>query len=602
MKGMRYAFLCFILVLCLLPAQAQDPHTYADPGQAVVTHLDLDLSVDFAKKQLQGTASWDIRRSKRSTEIVFDTRDMDILGVTSAGEPLKFTMGASNPFMGTALKVALPEGVDRLTISYKTRPEAKALQWLTPQQTADGKQPFLFTQSQAVLARTWIPCQDSPAIRFTYKAHLRVPKHLLALMSASNPTKLSADGEYRFEMPQAIPSYLMAMAVGDLRFQSLGKICGIYAEPGQLKAAAWEFADTEKMVEAVEKMFGHYRWGRYDMLLLPPSFPFGGMENPRLTFLTPTVIAGDRSLVSLIAHELAHSWSGNLVTNSSWNDFWLNEGFTDYLERRIMEELHGKDYVDMLASLGYGYLQQTLAVTEPRDTWLKLDLKGRDPDEGLTDIAYEKGYFFLVYLENKVGRQRFDKFMRAHFDDHAFGSQNTEEFLEDVRTQLGPDIDVKSWVYSPGLPADFKPPVSARFEAVDKVVAQWKAGTPPKDLPTSEWTTFEWLRFLLGLPADITPAQMAALDDAFGFTKSGNSEILAQWLVSAIVADYKPAYPALEAFLVRVGRRKFLEPLYGELIKTEAGKARARDIYKKARGNYHRVAVDTIDEMLGWPY
>lgn len=600
---MRLALLCFILGLFLgVAALADDPHTYADPGQAVVTHLDLDLNVDFERRELEGTASWDIRRSMRSTEIVFDTRDMDIQGVRAEGKPLKFSVGEAHPFMGAPLKVQLPEGVDRLTIAYKTRPEAKALQWLTPQQTADGKEPFLFTQSQAVLARTWIPCQDSPAIRFTYKAHLKVPKHLLALMSASNPTTLSPTGDYSFEMPQAIPSYLMAMAVGDLRFQSLGKVCGIYAEPGQLKAAAWEFADTEKMIEAVEAMFGPYRWGRYDMLLLPPSFPFGGMENPRLTFLTPTVIAGDRSLVSLIAHELAHSWSGNLVTNSSWNDFWLNEGFTDYLERRIMEELHGKDYADMLASLGYGYLQQTLAVTEPRDTWLKLDLKGRDPDEGLTDIAYEKGYFFLVYLENQVGRERFDKFLRAHFDDHAFGSQSTEEFLDDVREQLGPDIDVKSWVYAPGVPADFQPPVSARFEAVDRVVEQWKAGAPAKELPTSQWSTFEWLRFLLGLPAEITSAQMAELDAAFGFTRSTNPEILAQWLVTAIVADYQPAFPALEEFLVRVGRRKFLEPLYGALIKTEKGKARARAIYKKARGNYHRVAVDTVDEMLGWPY
>jgi hypothetical protein len=324
------------------------------------------------------------------------------------------------------------------------------------------------------------------------------------------------------------------------------------------------------------------------------------MENPRLTFLTPTVIAGDRSLTSLIAHELAHSWSGNLVTNANWNDFWLNEGFTVYLERRIMEELYGEGYATMLARLGYGDLSHTLKETDPKDTHLKLDLAGRDPDEGLSDVAYEKGYFFLTDLEAQVGREKFDRFLRSYFDDNAFGTTTTEEFLARVERELGPDLGVEDWVYGPGLPEGFEAPVSTRFENVDKQRMAFFSGTPAAQLDTQGWTTHEWLRFLRDLPSTTTLEQMAELDQAFAFTQSGNSEILAQWLATAIHVGYEPAYPALEQFLTTVGRRKFLTPLYKELVKTPEGVVRARAIYQKARPNYHSVSVGTIDEIVGW--
>lgn len=597
---MRYALL-FLLLLCC-PGWAQpDPHSHARPDQVAVKHLDLDVTVDFAKRSLHGTATWDLKRAPGANRLVLDCRDMEIRSVTAGRKPLRFTVGPAQDYLGSALTIELPRSVRRVSISYATKPEAAALQWLTPAQTAGGKEPFLFTQSQAILARSWIPCQDSPGVRFTYDAKVKVPNHLLALMSASNPTKLHPRGEYRFEMPQPIPSYLMALAVGDLKFQPLGKVTGIYAEPSELEAAAYEFSETEAMVRAVEKMYGPYRWGRYDMLLLPPSFPFGGMENPRLTFLTPTVVAGDRSLTTLVAHELAHSWSGNLVTNATWDDFWLNEGFTVYLERRIMEELEGKEYAEMLAELGLDDLRRTLEQTTLADTHLKLDLAGRDPDEGLTDIAYEKGYLFLTYLEKKVGRERFDRFLRDYFDSKAFASTDTETFLKRVRAELGSDIEVDAWVYSPGLPADFEPTPSARFARVDETLKAWFEGAEASALQVEGWTTHEWLRFLRGLPAETSLEQMAQLDDAFSFTKSGNSEILAQWLVLAISTDYQPAYPALESFLTTVGRRKFLEPLYKELVKSEAGRARAQEIYKKARANYHSVSVGTIDGILGWP-
>jgi aminopeptidase N len=467
--------------------------------------------------------------------------------------------------------------------------------------------PFLFTQSQAILARTWIPCQDSPGIRFTYNARVTVPKELFALMSAQNPQKKSADGKYQFKQPHAIPSYLMALAVGDIQFQTVDNRTGVYAEPLTLKKAAWELADMGKMINAAEKIYGNYRWGRYDVLVLPPSFPFGGMENPMLTFATPTIIAGDRSLVSLIAHELAHSWSGNLVTNATWNDFWLNEGFTTYFERRIVEAVYGKDEAKMQEYLGFHGLEESVkemgATNE--DTRLKVNYNDRDPDEGVNDIAYEKGYFLLRAIENAVGRQRFDSFLNEYFDKHAFHSVTTEQFLNELNSsllnsdpKLSSQLRIQDWVYKPGIPNNIPSVSSGKFAAIDSLVKGLNTNFQPEGLSKKITTANELQYFLTALPDSLNPTQMAALDKEFSFTQSGNAEVQASWYTLAIRHNYKPAYPRLEKFLIEVGRRKFLMPLYKEMIKTPEGKEWAKRIYENARPNYHSVAYNSIDELL----
>lgn len=599
-----------------------DPHSYADQSAWRVQHLRLQLAVNFSQRTLSGTATWLLANAPadpapaQTAELILDTRGLQIegvcLGETAGGPAAAYHLGPADPVLGQALRVQVPAGTVAVCVAYRTVPEAAALQWLSPAQTA-GAHPFLFTQSQAILARTWLPCPDSPGIRFTYEAVVEVlgaeRGQLLALMSAENPQATAPDGHYQFRMAQPIPAYLLALAVGRLDFAPLSGRTGIYAEPATLPQASYEFADLEQMVTTSEQLYGTYQWKRYDLLVLPASFPFGGMENPCLTFVTPTILASDRSLISLVAHELAHSWSGNLVTNATWNDFWLNEGFTVYFERRIMERLHGSSYADMLQVLGEADLHETiveLGKSSPA-THLRLHLAGRDPDEGLNDIAYEKGCLLLLMLERLVGRPKLDAFITEYFARFRFQSMTTDMFIAYLTEQLlAPEpslaarLDLAAWIDGPGLPSNAPVAYSVRFDAVDAALAQLAAGTAPADLQsiTTEWSSHEWVHFLQGLPAALTTTDLGALDAAFHFTASGNAEILAAWFPLALRAGYGAADAALENFLRHVGRRKFLVPLYRALLATPGGRARAQRIYKEARPNYHSVATGTIDALL----
>ncbi len=587
---------------------AQDPHSFANRHEVAVTHLNWKAELNFEKQIIRATAGLSLERIQDVKSLILDTRSLLIEAVEDQnGSTLDFSLGEEKEFLGQALNISLLEESDTVYVTYKTMQGADALQWLQVQQTADKTHPFLFTQSQAILARTWIPIQDGPGMRFTYEAEVSVPQGMMALMSAENPTELSENGVYNFQMKQAIPAYLMALAVGNIQFESVGDRTGVYAEPSVLKKAVYEFSEMDQMLAAAEKLYGKYAWERYDLIVLPPSFPFGGMENPRLTFATPTILAGDRSLTSLVAHELAHSWSGNLVTNATWNDFWLNEGFTVYFERRIMEEVYGREYSEMLALLGYQDLKHTIEEfsDSPEDTKLKLKLDGRNPDDGMSDIAYEKGYVFLRFLEETVGRENFDNFLNGYFTKHAFKVMTTEDFksylsenlLAKDTTWVKSD-DLEEWMYGAGLP-DYAPQAqSDKFEKVEAKLELWTSGTPAADLGEMDWTSHEWLHFVRKIPAGISSDQLADLDAAFGFTQSGNSEVLAAWFQHTIRSNYEPAFATLDSFLTNVGRRKFLTPTYSAM--KESGQILiAREIYSKARGNYHSVATNTIDELLG---
>jgi leukotriene A-4 hydrolase/aminopeptidase len=585
-----------------------DPHSYSRPGEATVKNLQWTATVNFDTKTIDGIASWTIEGSDADS-IILDIKDLEIKKVRVDNAAANFTVGEKDEILGQALAIPIRPDTKSIQIHYQTSPGAEALQWLSAQQTAGKKFPFLFTQSQAILARSWVPCQDSPGVRFTYQADVTIPKDLIALMSASNPQEKNATGKYHFEMKQPISSYLLALAVGDLEFKSISDRSGVYAEKSLVDTAAWEFADLEKMITGAEELYGPYQWERYDVLVLPPSFPFGGMENPRLTFATPTILSGDRSLTSLIAHELAHSWSGNLVTNSTWNDFWLNEGFTVYFETRIMEKLYGPDYAEMLASLNLQDLHDEITSLNEKgqsaDTRLKLNLENRNPDEGVTSIAYNKGYYFLRSIEEKYGREKFDAFLKDYFSQNAFTSMDTERFIVYIKNYYQSNFKIalddaafSQWIETEGLPSNVPQPNSEKFRKVDALLASWKTEKKLDKSLSRDWSTHEWLHFLKNLPQNLSPEDLAALDNFGNFTSSGNAEIITEWGVISIRNRYEKMNPKIEAFLIHTGRRKFLNPLYTELVKTAEGKLRAQEIYRKARPNYHFVATNTFDKLL----
>lgn len=592
--------------------EAKDAHSYSNPEQIQVKHVDLNLDVQFDRKVLKGTSTLTVERKQNDANTLkLDTRDLKIFKVEASGDgddftPAQFTLGEADKILGAPLTITLPANASKVRIEYESSPMASGVQWLEPAQTAGKKHPYMFTQSESIHARSWIPLQDSPAVRVTYSATIHTPKELRAVMSAEQDSNAPLTGEYKFNMPQAIPSYLIALAAGDIAFKPLGQRTGVYTEPAMLDRAAKELEDTEKMIEATEKLYGPYRWGRYDILVLPPSFPYGGMENPRLTFATPTILAGDKSLVSLIAHELAHSWSGNLVTNATWRDFWLNEGFTTYLERRIVEAVYGREAEEMQAVLGRQTLEDLLAKFDATDQILHIDLTGRDPDDGSTEVPYEKGALFLRQLEETFGREKFDQFLKAYFDHFAFQSITTADFraylqknLLDPNPQLAAKIPVEEWLEKPGLPPSAPKPQSAAFAKVEEQARAWQEGkTPAAKLDTKQWTTQEWLHFLKSLPPQLSEAQMKELDQAFGLTKSGNAEIAHVWLLAAIRNQYAPAYPRLEQYLTTIGRQKLIKPLYEELVKTPEGKQRAKAIYAKARAGYHPIAQTAVDKIV----
>lgn len=592
----------------------QDPHSFAKPSEAYVKHLNLRLNVLMDQQLLEGEAIWEIGKNRNAKEIILDTKEMEILSVKTStdgisGNDAKFTLDDADPILGQALHVPITPGTRFVHVQYRTTPKAEALQFLPPEQTHKGTSPFLLTQSQAINARTWVPCQDSPGRRFSYNATVTVPEGLMALMSADNPTEVSPTGVYEFEMAQPIPSYLLALAVGEVEFRSLGPVSGVYAEPTLIDEAEYEFGEVEEMIAIAEKLYGPYRWDRYDIIVLPTSFPFGGMENPRLTFATPTILAGDRSLVSLIAHELAHSWSGNLVTNATWNDFWLNEGFTVYFENRIMEALKGPEYANMLAQISLRDLKSEVKDmgAESPETKLAIELDGTNPDDGVTAIAYDKGFFFLKTIEKEVGREAWDKFLANYFQTYAFETMTTDKFVTILRADLldlhpesEQNIGVEQWIYGTGIPDNLPEPISDKFTKVEAAVNAWIAGVGEGELGSDAWTSHEWLHFIHSLPASTTSEELAKLDAAFTLTQSTNSEVQAAWYERAIRSNYEEATPAIRNFLTSVGRRKFLMPLYRAMKETEGWMETANSIYEEARPTYHLISVMSVDELLGW--
>ena len=601
-----------LLGLAALPAMAQDPLSYARYDQVRTTDLHLDLKADFARKSLDGYAELSLNwLDKDARTLVLDTRQLSIarvqvLDASNRWQPASYMLDRPDAKKGQALRIKLATQPEKVRIYYHTAPTASALQWMTPAQTLSGKRPFMFSQSETIDARSWAPVQDTPAVRFTYSARIAAPQGMRVVMSAENDQNATGAGGWKFRMPQPVPSYLLAIAIGEIEVRNLGPRTAVYAEPGRIEAAAFELADTEKMVAAADSLYGPYRWGRYDMLVLPPSFPIGGMENPRMTFLTPTMIAGDRSLNDLIAHELAHSWSGNLVTNASWKHWWLNEGFTTYVTTRIVESLYGKEVAEMNLQVEQEEAMASLKVIPVA----KQALLTRDPDVNpatYTDegLAYPKGAWLLHTLEQRVGREAFDPFLRGWFDQHAFQSATTEQFVAYLRKNLlekfpdaMSDAELDEWLYGSGIPASAQHVSSPRLAALDAKRDAWLKGElPTVELEAKNWIALEWMHFLNDIDGKANAAQLKELDETYGLRTSQNNEIAFRFYLASVNAGYNVRDP-LNTFLMQVGRKKFVVPLYSAMLKNPSETGWAKSLYLKARPRYHPDTQASVDKQM----
>lgn len=594
----------------------RDAHSYSNTNEIYTKHLHLDLEVDFETKTIYGIARHEMVNHHSDTAI-FDIKGLEIHRVTIGSknheENTDYVIGIEDKILGAPLSVAVDTNSTFINIYYKTTQNSTAIDWLNPNLTSGKKHPLLYTQGQAILTRTWIPIQDSPANKFTYSADIKVDKDLLPLMSASNPKEKNETGEYHFEMKQPIPAYLIALTVGDYSYKKLSKNSGVYSEPSLIDAAAWEFYNLNQMIYAAENLYGSYLWEQYDIVVLPYSFPYGGMENPRLTFANPTIIIGDRSLVSVIAHELAHAWSGNLVTNATWDDFWLNEGFTVYFENRIMESIYGKEVADILAIVEFQELEsevtELLKSEYPQDTYLKLSLNGRNPNDGLTTVAYIKGAFLLKTIEQEVGRVKFDKFIKAYFKKFKFKALTTENFENFINKKLFTpnkiNFDLKPWLYGKGIPANCIKIESERLNKMKllandftkgKKIFKVKRRKPP--ITFERYTTHEWLAFIRELPRNTLPEQLLELDKKLNFRSCGNPEIMTEWFVLGIEAGYDILQPNIEKYLCKIGRIKYIEPIYKALVARENLTDFTNKTYKKAKKYYHPICIEEIDHIL----
>jgi leukotriene-A4 hydrolase len=609
---MRPMLMLVAVLITGLPACARanspaaDEFSYSQPDAVRVRHISLDLNVDFERHVLQGTALLSLKWAAAGPlPLVLDTKALKILSVQANSHgswtSCKFTVGPDQAKYGNKLTIQ-PCG-EPVRIRYETSPGASALQWLTPAMTQGKRSPFLFTQSESLEARSWVPLQDRPDVRFTYDAHIHTPRNVLALMGAPNNPRAQRTGDYYFRMNRPIPSYLLALVVGDVVFRPISARAGVWAEPEVADRARREFEDAEAMLQGAEALYGPYQWGRFDILIAPPSFPLGGMENPNLTFISPTTIVGDKSLVSVIAHELAHSWSGNLVTHASWRDVWLNEGFTTYVEGRLVERLYGKDASDTESVIEQASLRDDLKSIPPQDQVLAAKTY---PDDWLSLVPYVKGKWFLQFLESRVGRDDLDSFLRLWFASHKFQSASSDEFrafldselLSRHRGKVSPR-ELVQWLDEPGIPPSAPAARSSRLEAVEAAAEAWRHGSlPTSDLPAAAWKSQEWIYFIEALRPMQAPARLRDLDAQFHLSKTANGEIAMRWYRLAIASQYTEANPDIRSFLQRVGRPKLIVPIYAELALTPQGLRMARDVFATASDSYHPIAVEKIEGVL----
>ncbi|KAF1783407.1 Armadillo-type fold [Phytophthora cactorum] len=570
--------------------------SFANLDEVLYRHLQWTLAIDFERQQLEGFAEYTFAYTgaAKSPVLILDTQFLSISSVSVDGVNVdNFTLSDQHSVFGRALSVPISSLSTTVRVTYTTSAQSSGLQWLSPLLTAGKEHPFLFTQCQAIHARSVVPCPDTPAAKFTYSATVTVPEWCTVLMSAiahghvkNNDHEQTKKWSFRQNVP--IPSYLLAIAAGHMESVELSPRTKVWAEPRIVTRAAHEFAQTEAFLKAAEEITGQeYLWKRYDLVCLPPSFPYGGMENPCLTFVTPTLLAGDRSLADVVAHEIAHSWTGNLVTNATWSDFWLNEGWTVWLERKIVAKIHN----------------------DPK----------LDPDDVFSRVPYEKGFNFLHYLSSVVGSEEFDLFAQAYIQKFKFQTVTSQDFRVFFEKHFAAQpewlgqIDWDGWFFSTGMPLienKFDTSMISQVRALgEKMMTtaddeKWAKIMAPNMLrkwPASLWILLLDTLLLLqtGSHVQLAAAHLDAID-AFAhhhLSTTHNSELRFRWSTLSLRSCDVRVLDRTVEFLKEQGRMKFVRPLFRDLC-AALGVARGAAIFEDCKSRYHPIAAKMIQRDI----
>uniref|UniRef100_U5EZH8 Leukotriene A(4) hydrolase n=1 Tax=Corethrella appendiculata TaxID=1370023 RepID=U5EZH8_9DIPT len=604
-----------------------DPNSFSNPEDVVIKHIDLIWNVNFDKKTLSGVATIHFDILAQSIEkILLDVSDLSIesVNVKSAKNeiPIDFEITDHVENIGSKLTLFLPtqtSGKLIVIIKYETSASASGLLWLASEQTCGKKHPYLFSQCQAIHARSILPCQDTPAVKFTYNSVLYHPAELTGLMSAIRTKNLP--GESHFEQTVPIPSYLLAIVVGAIVSRDIGPISSVWAEQEQIEESAEEFSQTNDFLKKAEEICGPYVWKRYDLLILPPSFPFGGMENPCLTFITPTCLAGDKSLANVVAHEISHSWTGNLVTNQNFEHFWLNEGFTIFVEQKILGRLNGPAFRDFHALHGLSELTDCIKVqlaNEPELTKLVVDLTNLGPDDAFSTVPYIKGSTFLRYLEQKFGGPEvFEAFLRSYLNKFKFQSILTDSFKsylyeyfnkEPKYEQILASIDWDKWLFSEGMPPIIPDYDHSLVDACKRHADLWadnnldtiKASSVIQEKLLSV-QVIEFLALLLEKKTivDLNGEKLSFLVKTYKLNETKNSEIRFRLVRLYIKARLFGKMTEILQFLNSNFRLKFVRPIYKELGQWPEAKPLAIENFAKYKIEMMAVCVNGISKDLG---
>ncbi|XP_054717226.1 leukotriene A-4 hydrolase-like [Uloborus diversus] len=600
-----------------------DPNSFSNPEECTVSHIDLRLEVDFKKHILKGCVNLSVERNTNAS-LVLDTRDLTILNVYDGDTLQKLGYSLGNPvtFYGSKLEINLTSQADskkcRVCIDYETSPKCSALQWLKPNQTSGKKHPYLFSQCQPIHARSMLPCQDTPGIKTPYNAVVTAPSELTVLMSA---VKVSEDLDeskliksHTFKQKVPIPSYLIAIVVGALEKRKIGPRSHIWSEKEYVDKAAEEFSETEQMISTAEDLLGEYVWGIYDLLVLPPSFPYGGMENPCLTFLTPTLLAGDKSLADVVAHEISHSWTGNLVTNRNFEHFWLNEGFTCFVENKIVGRMHGESARHLHALEGWELLEYAVETYGEKNplTKLVLDLRGIDPDDAFSSVPYEKGHTLLFYLETLLGgADVFDKFLRAYIQEYKYKSIDTDtwkmflyKYFSNQKDVLD-KVDWNAWLYTPGMPP-VKPEYDCSLAKKCMNLAGLWTQASAEDLDQfsakdiAEFSSYQLQKFLsFLLQEESFPLnKIEKLTDVYGLKNTRNSEVQYRWIRLGLKAQWKGIIDSALEFVTTIGRMKFIRPIYRDMYAWDETREKAISVYYQHRDEMMYQSASAIAKDL----